>query len=318
MADQWEEAAKQFKPSATAAPTSPAPTANEDWKLWQQNAPSSGGGDSGTPLGDQPMSPMGVIRSMPSAGLDVGKGIIKGIGRSIYDTGSAVINPMGNNPIANYIDSKTGISKKVHDITEPSNITQRISGYLPDVAMTLIPGGAATQTGKLLPDVESAGRKFGIVQNAMKGIPVNIDAAAPAALRAEELRQASFARPPILKNVLNRLSPGANPSTFRETSDLASNAGKLSTQESMRVKPAMQAQVNALAQALKESNQAAADAQGVGDVYKSAINEYRRAKKIEGVKDTAISIAKKYLIPAAAAGVAGGVGYKIARGLGGD
>jgi hypothetical protein len=291
---------------------------SDDWKDVTPNA-SPAAKPAEVPLGDQSASVGGVIRSLPEAGLDVGKGVIKGIGRSIYDTGSAVINPMGNNPVANYIDSKTGISKKIHDITEPSNMTQRISGYLPDVAMSLIPGGAVEQAGKMLPNVESAGRKFGIVQNAMKGIPVNIDAAAPAALRAEELRQASFARPPILKNVLGRLSPGAEAPTFRETSDLASNAGKLSTQESMRVKPQMQAQVNALAQALKESNQAAADAQGVGDVYKSAIDEYRRAKKIEGAKNRAVEIAKKWLIPAAATGAAGTVGYKIAKaGLGGD
>ncbi len=264
------------------------------------------------------MSPMGVIKSLPSAGIEVGKGAIKGIGRSVYDVGHAIFNPFGQNPVANYIESKTGIGQKIENATEPSNTAQRMGSYLPDAAMMLLPGGAVSQTEKLLPNVESAGRKFGIVQNAMKGLPVNIDAAAPAAMRAEELRNASFARPPILKNVLNRLSPGANPSTFRETSDLASNAGKLSTQESMRIKPAMQAQVNALAQALKDSNQAAADAQGVGDVYKSAINEYRRAKKIEGVKDTAVGIAKKYLIPAAAAGAAGTVGYRVARGLGGD
>ena len=276
-----------------------------------------------TPLGDQPATPGGVARIMGSQALEAGKGAIKGIGRSIADTGSMVLNPFGQNPVANYIESKTGIGQKIHNATEPTNTAQRIGGYVPDVAMALAPGGLAEQAGKLLPNVASAGRKFDIVQSAMKGFPINIDAAAPAALRADELRRASFARPPILKNVLERLSPGAPPSTFRETTDLASGAGKLSTMENMRIKPAMQRQVNSLAQALKDSNQAAADAQGVGDIFRDANNEYRRAMKIQGFKDKtgelAKTVAAKAIAGAAGGGIGGYVGYRIAKqGLGGD
>ncbi len=272
------------------------------------------------PIGDQPATPMGVARTMGSQALEAGKGAIKGIGRSIADTGSMVFNPFGQNPVANYIESKTGIGQKIHNATEPANLPQRIGSYIPDVAMAI----AAPETaGKLLPNVASAGRKFDIVQGAMKGLPVNIDAAAPAALRADELRRASFARPPILKNVLERLSPGANPSTFRETTDLGSAAGKLSAQENMRITPAMQRQVDLVSKALKDSNQAAADANGVGDIFRSANNEYRRAMKIQGVKDKAGELAKtvaaKAVAGAAGGGIGGYLGYKLAKqGLGGD
>lgn len=75
----------------------------------------------------------------------------------------------------------------------------------------------------------------------------------------------------------------------------------------MRVKPQMQAQVNALAKALRESNQTAADSAGVGDLYKSGIDEYRRAMKIQGVKDTAGKIAKSTAARAIASGIGGGI-----------
>ena len=68
MADQWEEAAKQFKPSGESAATPPA-GANEDWKVWQQG---DGGNASGTPLGDQPASFSGVARTMGNQALRAG------------------------------------------------------------------------------------------------------------------------------------------------------------------------------------------------------------------------------------------------------
>ena len=165
--------------------------------------------------------------------------------------------------------------------------------------MLLAPGGVAEEAGKLLPNTVSAGRKFETVAKAIGSNPVNIDAAAPAALRAAELKASKFTTPPVMNRVLQRLSPGAEPVGFREASDLATNAGKLSAAEKISIKGPMQGQVNALAKALRESNQAAAESAGVGDVYKSAVNEYRRAMKIQGVKDTtgefAKSTAAKYI-----------------------
>lgn len=314
VADAWEEAAKQYKPTS-GAPVPAAASGNEDWKLWQQQGPSGDGGGGNVPLGDQPATFSGVARTMGNQAVEGAKGIIKGIGRSVADTAGAVINPMGGNPIANAIERKTGIGEKIHNITTPSNTAQTVGSYIPDAAMLLAPGGVAEQGGKLLPNVESAGQKFEKVFQAVGKRPVNIDAAAPAALRAEELRQAKFTTPPVMTRVLNRLSPGADPVGFREASDLATNAGKLSAAEKMSIKGPMQGQLNALARALRESNQAAADAAGVGDVYKSAVGEYRRAMKIQGAKDTmgkiATSTAAKWLAGAAGLGAGGYAARKV-------
>ena len=259
-----------------------------------------------------------VPRIMAGQAVEGAKGAIKGIGRSAYNAGSMALNPFGQNPVANYIDKKTGISDKVNRITSPSNTAQTIGGYLPDAAMLLAPGGVAEEGAKLLPNTASAGRKFEQVFKAVGDKPVNIDAAAPAALRAAELQRARFSTPPVMGRVLQRLSPGAEPVGFREASDLATNAGKLSAAEKISIKGPMQGQVNALAKALRESNQGAADAAGVGDVYKSAVNEYRRAMTIQGVKDTAKDLATSTAVKWLAGSAGLGAGAYAAHRMLGD
>ncbi len=298
MADQWEEAASQYKPSATAAPA-PITSGNEDWKLWQTGAPSGGGN---VPLGDQPATPLGVAKTFINQGVEGAKGALKGAARTVYDLGSTVL-PMPQ-----------AVGDKVHKMTEPTGTAQTVGSYLPDAAMMLMPGGALEQGAKLLPSAERAGMKLGQVAKAVGSAPVNIDAAAPAALRAQELSEAAFSRPKVLKTVLNRLSPGADPVGWQEASDLATNAGKLSAKESQALKGPMAGQVKQLAKALRESNQAAADQAGVGDLYKGAITEYRRAKKLGEAGDAAIRVAKKAIIPA----VAGAAGYSAYKEFGGN
>jgi len=262
-----------------------------------------------TPIGDRPASMQSITevpRIMGRQAIEGAKGAVKGLAKSAYDVGSMALNPLGMNPIANYVDSKTGISDKVNRITSPSNTAQRVGSYIPDAAMLLAPGGVAEQAGKFIPNAERAGANLEKVFKAVGNAPVNIDSAAPAAIRAAELKASRFTTPPVMTRVLQRLSPGAEPVGFREASDLATNAGKLSAAEKISIKGPMQGQVNALAKALRESNQAAADAAGVGDVYKDAITEYRRAKQLEGAKDTAIKIAKHAALPIAGAGLIGG------------
>lgn len=274
----------------------------DDWKDVQPTAAQP----PTVPLGDQPVSFSGVARIMGKQAIEGAKGAVKGLAKSAYDAGSMAINPFGQNPVANYIDSKTGISDKVNRITSPSNTAQKVGGYIPDAAMMLAPGGVAEEAGKLIPSAERAGGNLEKIFKAVGNKPVNIDAAAPSALRAAELQRARFSTPPVMGRVLQRLSPGADPVGFREASDLATNAGKLSAAEKISIKGPMQGQVNALAKALRESNQAAADQAGVGDAYKQAINEYRRAKQLEGAKDTAVKIAKHAALPMAGAGLIGG------------
>jgi hypothetical protein len=73
MADQWEEAAKEFNAQPSAKPVgAPAPTSdNEDWKLWQQNAPAPSEQPYGG-LKEFMTSPHGLLRTGLS---QAGKGV---------------------------------------------------------------------------------------------------------------------------------------------------------------------------------------------------------------------------------------------------
>ena len=308
MADQWEQAAKQFKPDPNT-PKPSASTGNEDWKVWQQ-----GGGTAApasAPIGEQPLSPGGLARTM----LETGKGAAKELGSTAYNlaTGPAA-GPLGM--AAGYAGRKLGITPKVEAATEPSNTSQQIGKYGAMAGEMLAPIPKAL---KILPSTEHAGEGLNAVMNTVgRSTPVDISGTAPSAIRAQELRNASFARPPVLRNVLDRLAPGAEPTTFRESSDLATAAGKLSANETARLKGPMFGQVSALAKSLREANQGAADAAGVGDLYRNSINEYRQAKKLEGIADTAGELAKKTATRYVLGGVGLGAGYGIYRHLAGE
>ncbi len=282
-----------------SAPASPWKTVDETASAWKPVAEQPPAAPK--PLGDQPATPMGVARTFVNQGIEGAKGAAKGIGRTVYDL-SKTISPL---PIP------AGLDQRIHNATEPTGTAQTVGSYLPDAAMMFAGGAGAA---KLLPNAERAGLKLAQVAKAVGTSPVNIDAAAPAALRAQQLSESAFSRPKVLKTVLNRLSPGADPVGWQEASDLASNAGKLSTKETATLKGPMAGQVKQLAKALRESNQAAANQAGVGDLYKGAITEYRRAKKLGEAGDAAIRVAKKSIIPA----VAGAAGYSAYKEFGGN
>ena len=77
-----------------------------------------------TPIGDRPASMASfteVPRIMGGQAIEGAKGAVKGLARSIYDTGSMALNPFGMNPIANAIDKKRespkrSIGSRVHRI----------------------------------------------------------------------------------------------------------------------------------------------------------------------------------------------------------
>src|SRR6185369_2291812 len=97
--------------------------------------------------------------------------------------------------------------------------------------------GAGKAAIRAIPNAERAGLKFDQVHAAMGDKPVDISAAKPAITRAQELNDAAFFRPKILQRVGQRLEPGQPPVTFRESSDLASNAGGLSAEEHASIRP---------------------------------------------------------------------------------
>ncbi len=125
--------------------------------------------------------------------------------------------------------------------------------------------------------------------------PVNIDAAAPAALRGQELTNAGFSRPKALKEVRDLVAPGAEQPSFRMTNDLATNLGSLSSKEAMRVKGPMRGATTEGFGALRKANIEAADKVGMGKEYQGGIDEYRQAKQLQKFGKQAAKVA----IPAA-------------------
>ncbi len=214
------------------------------------------------------------------------------------------------------IRSAMGGTPRNKAIIEQSN--QQANANIPEIIgtagalalMSKAPEGVQRIRG-MIPSAERAGANFQRVMAAAKDQPIDTSAAGDAALRAHELGEAGASGPPkVLSKFLKRTTePGSSPMTFEEGRDFQSNAGRLSAKESMASNPQMKAQVSALAKALADANQAAAERAGVGDVYKDAMNEYRRAIKIQGIKDTtgefAKSTAAKYIAGAALG--AGGV-----------
>jgi hypothetical protein len=178
------------------------------------------------------------------------------------------------------------------------------------------PEASATVAGKgidMIPNAERAGRNFQTVMSAAKDVPVDLTAASHPALRAQELRESGASMPGVVNKFLQRTTaPGSNPLTYEQARDFASNAGRLSADESSRMIPPMKAQVSRLSQALNDANAKAAESAGVGPQYQSAMTEYRRAKALQDAGQSALKFGKK----AAPYVVGGGILGAAARHLG--
>ena len=308
MADQWEEAAKQFKPDPNA-PKPSASTGNDDWKVWQQGG---GATPASAPIGEQPLSPGGLARTM----LETGKGAAKELGSTAYNlaTGPAA-GPIGM--AAGYAGRKLGITPKVEAVTEPSNTSQQIGKYGAMAGEMLAPMPKAL---KLLPSTERAGESLQRVNAAVGKVPVDLTKASEPVFGALQLERTGSGAPPAVISKLSERLPqhGGAPVPFEESRLFQSNAGRLSTAEQMAAKPQMQRQVSLLAKALAEENERVATEGGVGPLYKSALTEYRHAKQLEGLKEGAVDLAKKTATRYVLGGVGLGAGYYGARKLFGE
>jgi hypothetical protein len=187
-----------------------------------------------------------------------------------------------------------------------------VSSAIGDVAG--VGGGlAGTKIPGLMPNAARAGANFQKVMGAAGDQPVATGPAGDIALRAHEISSHGATLPKIFRDFLRETTtPGKPPLTYEPARDFASNAGRLSAQESLNANPVMKRQVALFSKALDEANAAAAENAGQGPLYKNAMREYRNAKRIEDVKDTlkdiATSKAAKY---GAAAGIGGYATKKI-------
>ncbi len=284
MADKWDQYADQY-----AAPGA------DKWDKYAQPAPPPP-----KPLGEQSATPMGVIRSLPSAGLDVAKGVIKGLGRTAYDAASGVL-PMPE-PVTN----------KIHALTEPSNTVQRMGSFAPDIAMLAAPGGLISHGIEALPSTARAGANFTRAMQVAKDVPVDVSKYAQPVLRARQLNQvAGDPMAPVLRKAFQTIMPTTQPTTYENARILASSAGRKAQQTAMggKLTGEMGRRLSETARGLDEATAEAAQKAGVGDIHNSAMKEYRNAMRLKEGAKTAAKIA----VPAA---IGSGLAYKGLRGFG--
>jgi hypothetical protein len=323
MADQWEQAAQEWKQAnggnAAAAPAAATPAAsNDDWKLWQSGATS--------PQSEQPSfihDTLGIPRSFKefaespngffrTGGRQIGQAIkelgtsgqrekgltdlIQGGGRVLAPVGiGAAVPALVGAPGATLAGAAGGTAGAMLGGPAGEHIVKAFGGgpqaqelgrTIGETAGGAIGGGAGVLGERRIPDIERAGRNFQAVMGAARNVPIDLSRVSGPVLRAQELREAGSTMPSVMNKFLQRTTaPGSEPLTYERARDFASNAGRLSAEEHTRMTPPMKAQLSAFANELGNANREAAQKAGVGPTYDSAMNEYRNAMRIQAAKE---------------------------------
>ena len=329
MADDWGQNDKVVKPG-------------EEWGVNDQLAHVSTAPPPVVPIGQQPATPMGVLRTMANQAGRAGGAFLENVNpvpmiRAVMSpeqtakqmfgaTTSAVgrtREAIGKHQFGEAAKSAVGAIPLIGPTAEQL-VREASGGEVPEAIGHL--GGIAALAAlpkvlpkaiNAIPSTERAGRNFQTVMSQAKNAPVDLSKASVPALRAQELREAGATMPtPINKFLQRTTSPGQPPLSFQQSRDFQSTLGRLSAAENSRLTPAMQAQVNGLAKALADANADAATKAGVGDLYQSALKEYRQAMKIRGAKETAGSVAKSVAGKVIAGAGLGVGGYAVGKTFG--
>lgn len=170
-------------------------------------------------------------------------------------------------------------------------------------------GTLASTLAKGIPDAEAAAQKLDQVGQAAGHIPINVNGPGQAALNAQKLADAGARMPTTMKKFLARVTdPTRPPVTFDEGRDFYTNAARPSSAEFQRISPPMGRFAGDFRTALHDSlTQAAEQAQtGLGDIYNSAVDEYRRAMKWRAIGQEAKEAIKAHAVKGAAGTLGGG------------
>lgn len=192
---------------------------------------------------------------------------------------------------------------------------QDLGGEVGGMAGGILGGGAGAKlmpkAVSMIPSTARAGQNFDIVKAAAKNTPVDLTQASIPALRAQALAKAGATSPKVMNDFLQRIPQHSpQPMLFPEARDFEGNASRLSVDDKIKTNPPMGAQVKQLAKTLADANTDAANRAGQGPLYKSAVDEYRRAMMMrQGAKNVG-----KIAIPAAL----GAAGYKAYKLFGGE
>jgi hypothetical protein len=184
---------------------------------------------------------------------------------------------------------------------------------------------ASAAKAKFLPSAERAGQKFQQVAAAANDVPLNTAGAQTAVEKAQQI--AKFGGPELpkpLADFANLTRPGAvtipgskipvaiepPPLNYEGGRLLATNTGDLLGSGELN-KPQMKRAVGEFYDAMKSANREAAAKVGLGDVYDSAMKEFRQAKTIQ----QGVDILKKWGIAAAITLGGGGIALKAGKEL---
>lgn len=167
-----------------------------------------------------------------------------------------------------------------------------------------------------IPSTAKAGQLFEATSKAAGKIPVDVSAPGKVALDSLDLAQSGGQMPKVMRDFLRRTSdPNLPPLTYDEARKFASNASRLSADETNRLTPVMKRQAAQFSSALGDSNQNAAATAGAGDTYNDAMSTYRKAARIRDAKDFVSEKAVPALVNNALKGAGLGLGGALTYGL---
>lgn len=241
------------------------------------------------PLGKQPAV---------NRGVQMYEGLKSTLGPMVSDTGNLAKSLMGNR-------SDVPMSTPEQQRGYANFAGQNLAPLLLSVGVKNFPG-AVQGVKEMIPSKERAGLNFQAVMGKAKDVPLELNMADDAALRAQELagrgglpgRGSNL--PKVMRDYL-RTRESQPVMTYEAGRDFQSAAGRLSSAEAQAANPVMKAQVSKLAKALADSNRQAAAKVGMGAEYDAAMAEYRRAARIAEVLQATKKHAAKAIIGSGAA-----------------
>lgn len=175
---------------------------------------------------------------------------------------------------------------------EPSheNLAHVITSALPAFVPSLMRGAGklGEAASEFLPSKSAAGDMLGKVNDAIGSNPVVADEAADKALQILD-KQSTGAKLGGLKKPLqqfiDRATDPKEPLTFKEAREFEQNFRSLTPAQKMNLGAGVRPLVNELHESLRESIQAAAEAGGQGDEFRTAMRSYKVAAQGEKAAD---------------------------------
>lgn len=168
------------------------------------------------------------------------------------------------------------------------------------LALAALPSATKGVTAAM-PSKIRAGLKFQEVMQAAKNAPVDISEPGNVALRIMELAERGGTMPKAVRDFLKRVTdPEKAAFAYGEARDFASNISRLSTNDMMKMTPALKREVGNLRVALNKAVEGAARSVGKADQYKAAMREYALRSNVDDVaRDVWTGVKKSWPIATA-------------------